>query len=93
MNFNFQLRTYKKRNETQAIRLRFFTSANDVQYIDTKISVIKNQWDSKKQLVKKHALEENYNSKLTELLNSVKKNAPALVNFRPFPNLPDVNVG
>ena len=73
MNFNFQLRTYKKRNETQAIRLRFFTSANDVQYIDTKISVIKNQWDSKKQLVKKHALEENYNSKLTELLNSVKK--------------------
>ena len=32
MNFQFQLRDYKKKNGTQAIRLRFFTSANDIQY-------------------------------------------------------------
>ena len=73
MNFNFQLRSYKKQNGTQAIRLRFFTSANDIQYIDTKISVLKNQWDSKKQIVRKHNLEEKFNAKLNSLLSEVKK--------------------
>ena len=53
MNFQFQLRNYKKKNGTQAIRLRFSTSANDIQYIDTGVSVVKNQWDEKKQHVKK----------------------------------------
>jgi integrase len=73
MNFSFQINTYKKRNGSQAIRLRFFTSSNDVQYVDTKISVLKNQWDPQKQIVKKHNLEENYNAKLNTLLSEVKK--------------------
>ncbi|SEE58137.1 Site-specific recombinase XerD [Tenacibaculum sp. MAR_2010_89] len=73
MNFSLQLRSYKKKNQTQAIRLRFFTNKNDIQYIDTKISVLKNQWDSKKQVVKKHPLEESLNAKLNALLTEVKK--------------------
>ncbi|MEE9408285.1 MAG: site-specific integrase [Polaribacter sp.] len=73
MTFSFQINTYKKQNGTQAIRLRFFTSQNDIQYIDTKISVLKNQWDPKKQIVKKHNLEENFNAKLNSLLSEVKK--------------------
>ena len=71
MNFQFQLRNYKK-NGTQAIRLRFFTSANDIQYIDTGVSVVKNQWDEKKQHVKKHPLEELLNASINALLNQVK---------------------
>ncbi|WP_237275196.1 hypothetical protein [Tenacibaculum ovolyticum] len=47
MNFNLQINTYKKQNGTQAIRLRFFTSNKDVQYISTGISVLLNQWDKK----------------------------------------------
>ena len=73
MTFSFQINTYKKQNGTQAIRLRFFTSQNDIQYIDTKISVLKNQWDQKKQIVKKHNLEENLNAKLNALLSEIKK--------------------
>lgn len=72
MNFQFQLRDYKKKNGTQAIRLRFFTSANDIQYIDTGVSVVKNQWDEKKQHVKKHPLEEQLNASINTLLNDVK---------------------
>ena len=72
MNFQFQLRDYKKKNGTQAIRLRFFTSANDIQYIDTGVSVVKNQWDEKKQHVKKHPLEEQLNASINALLNEVK---------------------
>lgn len=72
MNFQFQLRDYKKKNGTQAIRLRFFTSANDIQYIDTGVSVVKNQWDEKKQHVKKHPLEEQLNASINALLNDVK---------------------
>ena len=72
MNFQFQQRTYKKQNGTQAIRLRIFTSANDIQYIDTGISVLKNQWDDKKQQVKKHPIEEQLNASMNSLLNDVK---------------------
>lgn len=72
MNFQFQIREYKKQNGTQAIRLRFFTSARDIQYLDTGISVLKTQWDSKKQIVKRHPLEEKLNTSLTALLNEVK---------------------
>ena len=72
MNFQFQLRDYKKKNGTQAIRLRFFTSANDIQYIDTGVSVVKNQWDEKKQHVKKKPLEEQLNASINALLNEVK---------------------
>ena len=53
MNFQFQLREYKKKDETQTIRLRFFTSSKDVQYLDTGVSVLKSQWNEKKQVVKK----------------------------------------
>lgn len=73
MNFNFQIRSYKKQNGTQAIRLRFFTDAYDVQYLDTGISVFKNQWDSKKQIVKKHNLEDKYNARLKSLQSEVEK--------------------
>lgn len=73
MNFNLQINTYKKQNGTQAVRLRFFTNQNDVQYIDTKISVQKNQWDQKKQKVKKHPLEETLNIKLNSLLTNLKR--------------------
>ncbi|WP_233881914.1 tyrosine-type recombinase/integrase [Tenacibaculum piscium] len=72
MIFSFQISTYKKRNNTFAIRLRLFTSANDNQYIDTKISVLKNQWSAKKQLVTKHNLEEHLNAKLTSLISEIK---------------------
>lgn len=72
MNFQFQLREYKKQNGTQAVRLRFFTSSKDIQYLDTGISVLKTQWDSKKQVVKKHPLEEKLNASLTSLNNEVK---------------------
>lgn len=72
MNFQFQIRNYKKQNGEQAIRLRFFTSANDLQYLDSGVSVLKNQWDTKKQLVKKHPLEEQLNASLNALLNEVK---------------------
>ena len=72
MNFQFQQRTYKKQNGTQAIRLRIFTSANDIQYIDTGVSILKNQWDDKKQQVKKHPIEEQLNASMNALLNDVK---------------------
>ena len=72
MIFSFQQRTYKKKNGTQAVRLRFFTSSNDSQFIDTKISVKKNQWDPNKQLVKKHPLEENLNASLQSLISELK---------------------
>lgn len=72
MIFNLQLRSYKKKNGTQAIRVRFFTSSNDIQYVDTKISVLKNQWDHKKQIIKKHPLEESLNAKINELKNELQ---------------------
>ena len=67
MNFQFQIRSYKKQNNTQSIRLKFFTSANDTQYLNTQVSVLKTQWDTKKQRVKKHPLEEFLNAKLNTL--------------------------
>ncbi|WP_299103957.1 site-specific integrase [uncultured Tenacibaculum sp.] len=73
MNFNFQIRSYKKKNGTQAIRLRFFTSANDTQYIDTKVSVLANQWDKKKEIIKRHPLEENLNATIYDLKIKVEK--------------------
>lgn len=73
MIFSFQQRSYKKKNGTQAIRLRFFTSSNDSQFVDTKISVTKNQWDPSKQTIKKHHLEENLNASLQSLLTEIKR--------------------
>ena len=72
MYFQFQLREYKKKDETQAIRLRFFTSSKDIQYLDTGVSVLKSQWNEKKQVVKKHPLEEQLNASLNALSNEVK---------------------
>ncbi len=72
MYFQFQLREYKKKDETQAIRLRFFTSSKDVQYLDTGVSVLKSQWNEKKQVIKKHPLEEQLNASINALLNEVK---------------------
>lgn len=73
MNFKFYLNSYKKQNGSQSIRLKMDTSKNDVQYIDTKISVLKNQWDANKQLVKKHPLEENLNANLQSLISELKR--------------------
>lgn len=72
MNFKYYLSSYKKQNGTFTIRLKLETSQSDTQFIDSKISVLKNQWDSKKQLIKKHPLEENLNAELTSLLYDVK---------------------
>ena len=52
MNFNYYLSTYLKKNGTQLIRLKIETSKKDVQYIDSGISVLKNQWDDKKKKIK-----------------------------------------
>ncbi len=64
MILNFQLSSYKKQNGTQSIRLKLSTSNKDTQYIDTKISVLKAQWNAKKQVIKRHVLEETLNAKL-----------------------------
>lgn len=72
MNFQFQLREYKKKDETQTIRLCFFTSSKDVQYLDIGVSILKSQWNEKKQVVKKHPLEEQLNASLNALANEVK---------------------
>ncbi|MBE7691130.1 tyrosine-type recombinase/integrase [Tenacibaculum piscium] len=72
MIFSIQLSHYEKRNKTHAIRLKLSENDRDNQYIDTKVSVLKNQWDTKKQLVKKHALEERLNARLNALLSEVK---------------------
>ena len=73
MNFNFQLGSYKKKDGTQAIRLKIDTSANDIQYLDADIAVLKSQWDKNKKIVKRHPLEDSLNAKLNSLLISVKK--------------------
>lgn len=72
MNFKYYLTSYKKQDSTQALRLKIETSKNDVQYIDANISLLKTQWDSKKQIVKRHSLEEQLNAKLNRLLKDVK---------------------
>lgn len=54
MNFSLQLNTYVKKNGTQAIRLRIFTSSRDNQYIDTGVSIKNIQWNINKQIEKKH---------------------------------------
>lgn len=41
MNFNYYLSSYIKKNRTQLIRLKLETSQNDVQYLDSEISVKK----------------------------------------------------
>lgn len=73
MNFNYYLSSYLKKNGTQLIRLKIETSQNDVQYLDSGVSVKKTQWDDKKKKVKKHPLEENLNSSLSSLLVSIQK--------------------
>ena len=72
MNFKYYLSTYQKQNGTQKIRLKIDTSKNDVQYIDSKIAILRTQWDSKKQKVKRHPLEEKLNSTLNALLTTVQ---------------------
>ncbi len=42
-----------------------------MQFIDSGISILKNQWDLKKQRIKKHPLEESLNVKLNSLSNNV----------------------
>ncbi|MFL0063745.1 tyrosine-type recombinase/integrase [Tenacibaculum maritimum] len=73
MIFKFYLLGYIKQNKTQTIRLKIENGKKNVQYIDTKISVLKNQWDHKKQQIKKHHLEENLNAKLNALITEVKQ--------------------
>lgn len=73
MHFKYYLSSYKKSDLTYAIRLKISTSKNDIQYIDSKISVLKNQFDTKKQKIKKHILEENLNASLDALKTKVQK--------------------
>ncbi|MFX0558094.1 tyrosine-type recombinase/integrase [Maribacter sp. CXY002] len=73
MNFNFYLSSYIKKNGTQLIRLKLETSQKDVQYLDTGISIKRNQWDIKKKKIKKHVLEEQLNGSLVSMLNEVQK--------------------
>ena len=73
MNFNYYLSSYLKKNGTQLIRLKIETSKKDVQYIDSGISVLKNQWDDKKKKIKRHPLEEKLNANLQSLLISVQQ--------------------
>lgn len=49
------------------------TSSNDVQYLDSGISVKKTQWDDKRKKVKKHPLEEKLNASLNALMVSVQQ--------------------
>ncbi len=58
MNFNYYLSHYIKKNGTQMIRLKMETSKKDVQYLDSGISIRKNQWDDRKKKVKRHPIEE-----------------------------------
>jgi len=73
MNFNFYLSSYIKKNGTQLIRLKLETSQKDVQYLDTGITIKKNQWDLNKRKIKKHVLEEQLNGSLLSMLNEVQK--------------------
>lgn len=73
MNFNFLLSPYLKKNGTQLIRLKIETSQSDTQYIDSGVSVKKNQWDNNKKKVRKHPLEENLSGTLNSLLLKVQK--------------------
>ena len=73
MNFKYYLGSYEKKNGHRALRLKMETSKSDVQYIDSGISVLKTQWDSSKQRVKRHPLEEQLNGNLTSLLSQVQK--------------------
>ena len=59
-------------NEIQTIRLKLETSKTDVQYIDSNISIPKVNWDDKKQLIKRNAIEEQLNAQLNSLLQQVK---------------------
>ena len=73
MNFKYYLGSYTKQNGTSSIRLKLETSKSDIQYIDSGVSVLKTQWDAKIQKVKRHPLEENFNSQLESLSNEVQK--------------------
>ena len=73
MTFNFNLNPYKKASGKQSVRLRILTSNKDIAYINTSVSILSNQWDEKKQLVKRHPLEEQLNASLTELVTEAKK--------------------
>ncbi|MDG1806128.1 site-specific integrase [Flavicella sp.] len=72
MNFNYFLNSYTKKNGTKSIRLKISSSNKDTQYIDSKISIKTNQWDPKKQVVKKHPLEDQFNSELSYLMNEIQ---------------------
>lgn len=43
-----------------------------MQYLDIGVSILKSQWNEKKQVVKKHPLEEQLNASLNALANEVK---------------------
>ena len=43
-----------------------------MQYLDTGVSVLKSQWNEKKQVIKKHPLEEQLNASLNAIANEVK---------------------
>lgn len=72
MTFNYQIRSSKKKDGTQAIRLKITNTSNDIQYFNTGVSIMSNQWDKKKQLVKKHPILENLNAELNELKISIQ---------------------
>ena len=73
MNFNYYLSHYIKKNGTQTVRLKMETSKNDIQYLDSDVSVKKTQWDDRKKRIKRHPLEEKLNSSLESLLVNVQK--------------------
>lgn len=72
MTFNYQIRNTKKKDGTQAIRLKITNNSNDIQYLNTGISILYNQWDKKKQKIRKHPIEENLNAELNTLKLSIQ---------------------
>ena len=73
MNFNYYLSHYVKKNGTQMVRLKMETSKKDVQYLDSGISIQKNQWDDRKKKVKRHPIEEKLNAHLQSFMVSVQQ--------------------
>lgn len=73
MNFNYYLSHYIKKNGTQMVRLKMETSKKDVQYLDSGISIHKNQWDDRKKKVKRHPIEEKLNANLQSFMVSVQQ--------------------
>ncbi|WP_148783369.1 site-specific integrase [Aquimarina intermedia] len=67
MTLDYTLNDYKKRDGSQAIRLRLIIDRVP-QYIATGITIQKKQWNFKKSIICKHPLEDQLNGKLSNFL-------------------------